>query len=54
MLDWPEFADRTPPVIEAAAKRKTQMFHPDSGESPDREEFIAVQKAKDALLNEGN
>lgn len=37
-------------VVEAVAKRLPKRYHPDSGEQPDREEFMAVRKARDALL----
>ena len=37
-------------VVEAVAKRLSKRYHPDSGEQPDREEFMAVRKARDALL----
>lgn len=39
-------------IVEAAAKRLARMYHPDSGEQPDREKFIRVQKAKVAILDE--
>lgn len=37
-------------VVEASARRLSRKHHPDSGEVPDRDLFMRVQKAKKALL----
>ena len=38
-------------VIRVAAREKKRQHSPDSGVDPDKEEFIAVNKAEDALLD---
>lgn len=37
-------------VVEAAARRLSARHHPDSGEDPDRDMFVKVQKAETELL----
>jgi hypothetical protein len=37
-------------VVKGAARQLSAKHHPDNGADPDREEFVAVQQAKDALL----
>lgn len=38
-------------AVEAAARRLQRKHHPDTGEEPDREKFIKVTKAKEAIIN---
>ncbi|WP_049942038.1 hypothetical protein [Haloterrigena turkmenica] len=41
--------DTSDDVVKAVAHRKSADVHPDS-DSPDTEEYVRIQKAKDALL----
>ena len=43
--------DASDDVVRVAAREKKRQHSPDSGVDPDKEEFIAVNKAEDAMLD---
>ena len=39
-------------AVKGAARRLKRKYHPDSGENPDRDEFMAVNRAEETLIDE--